>query len=500
VLIDTAAACAQYLPRDKAPAGPRDALTQCIAALQSLQKGAATDPKDAEILKLISEGKKEEAEKLQLQVAQDDKGAGIARSKKAAERYRGIAATAGLAHPKKAREYYAEATKLDPGYAGGTLWHGYMSQEADNLAEAERAYSAVLAMGVKGQNDADLYWATLGLGDIRRARGYDEAALVTYRSVSAEASRLASTDAANAEWQNILAAAYERMGDVLVAQGDLDIGRPNAHRALALYKDSVDIFERLVKADPGNASWQRELSVSCLKVGYVLRTQGDLAGALASYKDALSIYESLAKADPDNAKWQRDLRSTHIKVGGVLQAQGELTEALNALQDSLSIAERLAKAYPGYAEWQRDLWSDHYRVGEVLQAQGNLAGALASFKGAYEGLAKADPGNEQWQLYLSAIQHKVGNVLQAQGDLAGALSIFERLAKAHPNYGPWQIRLAEVYWRLAENGDNPKENWTKVVAILKALDAKGRLDPAAKTMLERAGANLAEADRAATTK
>ena len=41
---------------------------------------------------------------MQLQVAQDDKAAGIARSKKAAERYRGIAATAGLADPKmKAR-------------------------------------------------------------------------------------------------------------------------------------------------------------------------------------------------------------------------------------------------------------------------------------------------------------------------------------------------------------------------------------------------------------
>ena len=34
------------------------------------------------------------------------------------------------------------------------------------------------------------------------------------------------------------------------------------------------------KADPGNAVWQRDLSVSYEKVGEVLRAQGNLAAAL----------------------------------------------------------------------------------------------------------------------------------------------------------------------------------------------------------------------------
>ena len=111
-------------------------------------------------MKLINQGKPEEAERLQLEAAQDDEAAGVARTKKAAERYRGVAATAGLRDPKKAREYYGKAAKLDPDNINGMGWHAYMEQDAGNLAEAERAYKAVLGMGVNGRDDDELYWAT----------------------------------------------------------------------------------------------------------------------------------------------------------------------------------------------------------------------------------------------------------------------------------------------------------------------------------------------------
>ena len=53
VLIDTAAACARYLPEKQASAGPLNALDQCIKTLELMRKGAASDPRDTEILKLI---------------------------------------------------------------------------------------------------------------------------------------------------------------------------------------------------------------------------------------------------------------------------------------------------------------------------------------------------------------------------------------------------------------------------------------------------------------
>ena len=67
--------------------------------------------------------------------------------------------------------------------------------------------------------------------------------------------------------------------------------------------------------DPDNADWQRDLSVSYNKVGDVLVEQGNLTEALKSHRDSLTIAERLAKADPNNAGWQRDLSVSYNKVG-----------------------------------------------------------------------------------------------------------------------------------------------------------------------------------------
>ena len=92
--------------------------------------------------------------------------------------------------------------------------------------------------------------------------------------------------------------------------------------ALTSYRASLAIAERLAKADPGNAGWQRDLSVSHNKIGDVQMAQGDLAGALTSYRASLAIRERLAKADPGNAGWQRDLSVSHDKIGDVQVSAG----------------------------------------------------------------------------------------------------------------------------------------------------------------------------------
>jgi hypothetical protein len=52
---------------------------------------------------------------------------------------------------------------------------------------------------------------------------------------------------------------HDRMGDVLMAAG-------RREEALAEYRESVAIREKLAAADPGNARWQRDLSVSLFRL------------------------------------------------------------------------------------------------------------------------------------------------------------------------------------------------------------------------------------------
>ncbi|MDH5653555.1 MAG: tetratricopeptide repeat protein, partial [Gammaproteobacteria bacterium] len=125
--------------------------------------------------------------------------------------------------------------------------------------------------------------------------------------------------------------------------------------ALQSYQAALAIAERLARADPGNSQWQRDLSVSHIKIGDVQRGQGSLTAALQSYQAALAIAERLARADPGNSQWQRDLSVSHIKIGDVQRGQGSLTAALQSYQAALAIAERLARVDPGNSQWQRDL-------------------------------------------------------------------------------------------------------------------------------------------------
>ncbi len=266
---------------------------------------------------------------------------------------------------------------------------GSFASAPRNAAWLPHALAAAPLAPTSGPAARHTLWTVIQIGDFRAIRGELGPARTAYDAGVMIASGSAKADPGNAGWQRDLSVSYNKVGDVLAAQGNLP-------EALKAYRDGLAIFERLAKADPGNAGWQRDLSVAYKKVGDVLVAQGNLPEALKAYRDSLAIAERLAKADPGNAGWQRDLSVSYNKVGDVLVAQGSLPEALNAYRDSLAIAERLAKADPGNAGWQRDLSVSYNKVGDVLADQGNLPEALKAYRDSLaisERLAKADPGN-----------------------------------------------------------------------------------------------------------
>ena len=117
--------------------------------------------------------------------------------------------------------------------------------------------------------------------------------------------------------------------------------------------------DRLAKADPGNAGWQRDLSVSYNKIGEVLVAQGNLPEALKSFRDSLAIRDRLAKADPGNAGWQRDLSVSYAKLANAYRTAGQLPQAREQLTAGRTIIARLTETYPDWSQWKKDLaWFD----------------------------------------------------------------------------------------------------------------------------------------------
>ena len=123
--------------------------------------------------------------------------------------------------------------------------------------------------------------------------------------------------------------------------------------------DGLAIRDRLAKSDPGNAGWQRDLSVSYDRVGDVQVAQGDLAGARKSYRDSLAIRDRLAKSDPGNAGWQRDLSVSYSKLAIVYRKSNDTEKAREALASGRAIIATLVEQHPDWAQWRRDLaWFD----------------------------------------------------------------------------------------------------------------------------------------------
>ncbi|MDQ6869501.1 MAG: hypothetical protein M3178_14420 [Pseudomonadota bacterium] len=77
--------------------------------------------------------------------------------------------------------------------------------------------------------------------------------------------------------------------------------------ALKSYSDSLAIADRLAKADPGHAGWQRDLAISFGTLALVHKQSGDNPKARDSLRQGQAIISRLTKLSPDNATWKHDL-------------------------------------------------------------------------------------------------------------------------------------------------------------------------------------------------
>ena len=199
------------------------------------------------------------------------------------------------------------------------------------------------------------------------------------------------------------------------------------------------------------------------KIGDVQVAQGDLAGALKSYSDSLAIADRLAKSDPGNAGWQRDLSVSYDKIGDVQVAQGDLAGALKSYSDSLAIRDRLAKSDPGNAGWQRDLSVSYEKIGDVQVAQGDLAGALKSYRdesrdcrpaGEIRSRQRRLAARSLGELCQARLAYRKSNETEkAREALTSGRAIIAKLVEQHPDWAQWRQDLAWFDAQIAQLGE-----------------------------------------------
>ena len=316
--------------------------------------------------------------------------------------------------------------------------------------------------------------------------------------------------------QRELAAAYDRVGDVLGTPHGASLG--DMAGAMESRLKALRIREELVAADPRDAQNRRDLAESHRKVGWQLLDTSETARGLEHFRQAVALYLEVAAERPADPGIRRGLARAHSQLGSALEDRGDLAGALDNHRRALALLEALSAADARDRGLRRSLSIAHENTGRALFLSGDVPGALESNGKALAlraALAAEEPTNADSRRLLAISYQNDGDFREQSGDKRGALESFRRKivideellaadpanAQAHGDLGYSSQRLGDL---LAGLGDDSQalSHYRRSAEKYQKLssDAPESLGSRLRLAVSRAGVGRAQArlgDRAA---
>ena len=202
-----------------------------------------------------------------------------------------------------------------------------------------------------------------------------------------------------------------------------------------LVKDALAYLDSLSREASDDPGLQRELAAAYERVGDVLgqpfaASLGDTAGAMESYSKALRIREALVAGSPQNLQYRRDLAHNYAGISKQLIQTNEAARGTDYLRKALAIYLQLSAEQPTNSEVRYDLAAMYNDFGFALEDWwGDASGALEYHRRALslrEGLLAADPANQLHRRNLAMTYVNIGRALFQGGDPKTALEINQK--------------------------------------------------------------------------
>jgi len=226
-----------------------------------------------------------------------------------------------------------------------------------------------------------------------------------------------------------------------------------------LVSRALEYLDSLSREAAGDASLQRELAAAYDRVGDVLgdtgaANLGDFAGASDSYAKALAIRESLAATNPNDLAIQTELADEYFRAAGVLQNKGDFGGAIKVLQQARPFMQRIAAGRQD-PKLQDRIAGLYYFTGTAQEKSQDFPGALQSYRAGLsirEPLARDPTANIFVRAHLVADYNGIAKMLAATGHedeatmpAAKGLSLMKELSEANPTNATFREWLAESY-------------------------------------------------------
>ena len=370
---------------------------------------------------------------------------------------------------KKLALEHPESLDLQYDLASGYGGLADMNSAVGELADAAQNYQSAIAirrrLQAKNPSDAANRSAMAELynflGDTQGQDGYPNlgdvaGALKSYRQSVKLREDLLSESPSNTDYKVGLANSLMNLGYLSNIAGDTS--------GAAQVTRSVDILERIVAANPNDATRRMELLSGYARLRSVLADVGRLDAAVAIDRKTIGMLAQMLESDPSNTLLRRNKGAITNWLGRDLRANGRPDLALAAHRNALSIAEQLAAADPQSSEHRQDVAFTHLLLGQTLSDLNDDRAALREFEiaaASEEKLRVAEPSNSRHADDLGLIYSGAGKILTRSGKLTEARAAVDKA-----------VRLSEA--TLARNRTSVKSRVNLASTYLVA----GRLDRA----------------------
>jgi non-specific serine/threonine protein kinase/serine/threonine-protein kinase len=276
----------------------------------------------------------------------------------------------------------------------------------------------------------------------------ESAAREAYGKALAINQSLVRAEPDNPRYRRQLAANYTSMATLLRDTGDSAGAVENARKAVAAIQSLVDTH-------PTDTSYRFSLADADQDLGKMLAQVGRSREALEAQQSALAIDEALYRRDPSNPMYRHAVMNNSLFIARLQANGGDDAAALARTRAALESAQALNALDPSNTMYRRDLWICHFRLGEATAKLGSPAAGLAEYRqalGYIEALAAADPGDKGHQRGLAVTRLAIADLLSRLGRNAAALPEYRRaidisqaLEAADSKKGETQLDLANMY-------------------------------------------------------
>ncbi|MFV0389957.1 MAG: protein kinase domain-containing protein [Pyrinomonadaceae bacterium] len=227
---------------------------------------------------------------------------------------------------------------------------------------------------------------------------------------------------------------------------------------------SLEYLDKLAVENQQDSKLQMELAegyeqIANIQGGYVPNHLGNREAALKSFQRALVIKLHLVKIEPSNVEFQKQLGITYFNIGKLYYAQANITESKKMAQNGIDIFERLLQQNPQHSDIQ-SVTATGYSLLQAVEAQsGNLEewgkDVERALKLAEEASKNAPTKNNL--MVLTNSLNNYGSYLLSNNKTSNkavkafqrAINILNNLSNANPNNITYQQSRAEMYLNIA---------------------------------------------------